>query len=96
MPISVGTEVKNNTIVLGSAVSDTETSLLTSLHTQSLSQPPDPSFMNVLNEVRKCNINKIIFGHLNINSIRNKFEFLVTSIENKIDILIITETKIDD
>ena len=39
--------------------------------------------------------NKVIIGHLNINSIRNKFDKLSYTIENNIDILLISETKLD-
>ena len=39
--------------------------------------------------------NKIIIGHLNINSIRKKFELLSSLIGGKIDILLISETKLD-
>ena len=38
----------------------------------------------------------MILGHLNINSVREKFECLKTIIENNIDILLISETKLDD
>ena len=38
-------------------------------------------------------MNRIIIGHLNINSLRTKFEQLKNI---KIDILVITETKIDN
>ena len=38
----------------------------------------------------------LIFAHLNINSIRNRFEFLATQVRGKIDILMISETKIDE
>ena len=41
-------------------------------------------------------MNRIIIGHLNINSLRNKFEQLKNIIKGKIDILVITETKIDN
>ena len=39
---------------------------------------------------------KLILGHLNINSIRNKFEALKFHIDNNIDIFLISETKLDD
>ena len=42
------------------------------------------------------NPNKIIIAHLNINSIRNKFEILLLLFHGVIDILTICETKIDD
>ena len=51
---------------------------------------------DVLNEIRKKNLNRIIIAHLNINLIRNKFEMLKEVIGNKIDILLISETKLDD
>ena len=41
-------------------------------------------------------MNKLIFAHLNINSVRNKFEFLAEQIKGKINILMISETKIDE
>ena len=37
----------------------------------------------------------IIFSHLNINCIRNKFEYLKEVVSNHVDILVIAETKID-
>ena len=36
--------------------------------------------------IRGDNVNKLIFAHLNVNSIRNKFEFLATQVKGKIDI----------
>ena len=40
------------------------------------------------------NLDRIIFSHLNINSIRNKLETLHDIVKNKIDILLLSETKI--
>ena len=37
-----------------------------------------------------------MIGHLNINSIRNKFDLLKKIVAEEIDILMITETKLDD
>ena len=45
--------------------------------------------------IRSDNLNKVFFARLNINSIRNKFQFLATQVKSKIDILMISETKID-
>ena len=47
----------------------------------------------MLNWMRKKNPNHIIIAHLNINLIRNKFEML-KEVGNKIDILLISETKL--
>ena len=41
------------------------------------------------------NLGKIIIGHLNVNSIRNKINVLNAMTEDNIDILVISETKID-
>ena len=46
--------------------------------------------------MHKDNLNKLIFAHLNINSIRNKFELLSEQIKGNVDVLMISETKIDD
>ena len=43
-------------------------------------------------QVRINNPSRIIFGQININSIRGKFIYIV---DNKIDILIVSETKLD-
>ena len=42
------------------------------------------------------NLNRLIFGQININSIRNKFELLFSLVSNNIDVLLISETKIDN
>ena len=52
--------------------------------------------LDVLTSLRKDNVDRLIFAHLNINSIRNKFENLSQLIRSKIDVLLISETKIDD
>ena len=44
---------------------------------------------------RKKNLNKLTITHLNVNSLRNKPEFLKEQIQDNIDILTISETKID-
>ena len=49
-----------------------------------------------LKSIRIRNLNKIVIGHLNINSLRNKFDFLVTQVKGYIDILMISETKLDE
>ena len=48
-----------------------------------------------LKELRLKNINRLIIGNLNINSIPNKFDQLKIIIKDKVDILLITETKLD-
>ena len=52
--------------------------------------------LNALTSLRKDNVDRLIFAHLNINSIRNKFDNLSQLIRGKIDVLLISETKIDD
>ena len=42
-----------------------------------------------------ANINRLMIGHININSIRNKFEMLSNIIKDNLDILMISETKLD-
>ena len=41
-------------------------------------------------------MNKLILAHLNINSLRNKFDLLHEQIKGSIDTLMIFETKLDD
>ena len=49
-----------------------------------------------LKEMKAQSSDKLILGHLNINSIRNKFEVLNFIIDNNIDMFLISETKQDD
>ena len=49
-----------------------------------------------LPSLRKRNKKKIIIGQLNINSIRYKFQSLSQVLVDKIDIFLVSETKIDD
>ena len=41
------------------------------------------------------NFNKLIIARLNINFLQNKFEFLISLIKDNIDVLMISETKLD-
>ena len=49
-----------------------------------------------LQQVRINNPSRIIFGHININSVRNKFAQLIYIVSNEIDVLMVSETKLDD
>ena len=51
---------------------------------------------NTLKSLSKDNLNEFILAHLNINSIRNKFELLSEQIKGNADVSMISETKIDD
>ena len=50
--------------------------------------------MKTLHEMRIKNASRLI-GHLNISSFWNKFEMLEETIKDKIDIFLISETKLD-
>ena len=47
-----------------------------------------------LKAFRLKNVNKLIIAHLNINSLRNNLEFLISLIKDNIDVLMISETKL--
>ena len=49
-----------------------------------------------LNSIRVSNVDRLIIGQLNINSLKNKLEGLKLIVKGNIDILIITESKLDD
>ena len=48
-----------------------------------------------LRKIRINNVDRLIIANLNINSIRNKFDQLKLLIKDNIDILVVTETKVD-
>ena len=49
-----------------------------------------------LGNLRGKNRNRLIIGQLNINSLTNKFSFLSSQITKYVDILPLSETKLDD
>ena len=50
----------------------------------------------VLSELRANNSERLIIAQININGIDHKFQSLVSIIKNKVDIIMISETKVDD
>ena len=50
---------------------------------------------SLLNKLKLKNVNRLVIGHLNINSLPHKFDQLKSIIGKNIDILVITETRID-
>ena len=56
----------------------------------------DDESYSILKDLKINNLNRIICAHLNINSIRNKFEQLNSMIIGTVNCLILTETKLDE
>ena len=54
------------------------------------------SFGGKLKSLRIANLNRVIIAQININSIRTKFDVLGSGIRGNVDILMSSETKIDD
>ena len=57
------------------------------------------TFLDPLSEIKNLklrNVNKVISGIININSLPNKFEQLKRLVIKHIDVLVITETKLVD
>ena len=52
--------------------------------------------LSEIKNLRLRNVNKVIIGNININSLPNKFEQLKELVIKHIDVLVITETKLDD
>lgn len=49
-----------------------------------------------LREYRKDNLNRVIISHLNINSYNGKFDAFKHLITGNVDVIVLTETKLDD
>ena len=49
-----------------------------------------------LKPLREDNLNRPIFPQININFIKNKFQFLASQIINNVDVLLVSETKLVD
>ena len=52
--------------------------------------------LKALTNIRLKNRNRPIIGQLNINSVRNKFDFLCSKISPSLYLLLVSETKLDD
>ena len=48
-----------------------------------------------MKKIRINNVNRVVIGHININSIRNKFDMLFSMVKDNIDMLMVSETKLD-
>ena len=55
-----------------------------------------PYDIRELKRLRNENPYKVTIGHININSIRNKFESLEKYVGNNVDIVMLSETKTGD
>ena len=53
-------------------------------------------FGDKLKALRLSNVDRIIVAQINVNSIRNKFDASIAGIQNKVDILLISKTKLDE
>ena len=51
--------------------------------------------LNILKKRRNDHLDKLIFGNFNINSISSKFDQMKVLLQGNIDILVLTETKLD-
>ena len=49
-----------------------------------------------LKSLREKNLDRPIFVQININSIRNKFQFLASKVISNLDVLLVSEAKLDD
>ena len=55
-----------------------------------------PHCITEIKNLRVRNVNKVIFGNLNIHSLPNKFDHLREILRKYVDVLGVTETKLDD
>ena len=62
---------------------------------QSAKSKESSNDLSAPDRIRLSNADRLIIGHLNINSLRNKFEMLREIPQDKLDILLISETKVN-
>ena len=60
----------------------------------SASQDDNP--VNIFKKLRSKNEDRLLIAHLNIHFLRNKFEALRPLVQGMVDILVISETKLDE
>ena len=52
--------------------------------------------LKFLNDLKIQNVNRLVVAHLNVNSIEKKIESLKEIIRGNVDILVLSETKLDN
>ena len=62
---------------------------------QSAKSSESSNNLSILDRVRLNNADRLLIGHLNINSLTNKFEMLSEIVDDKLVILLVSETKVD-
>ena len=67
-----------------------------SVYSEDFSNVSHSDAQQVLKNIGKSNVNKLIFAQLNINSLRNKFDMVSGLIKGYVDVFMISETKLDD
>ena len=67
-----------------------------SIYGEDISNVSHSDEQQVLKDIRKSNINKLVFGQLNINSLRNKFDMLSELIKGFVNFFMISKTKLND
>ena len=63
---------------------------------ENISNVPHSNVQQVLKDICKSSVNKLLCGQLNIKSLRNKFDMLSELIKGFVDVFMISETKLDD
>ena len=90
------TSVSNSIETLNEVTFESDESVLSNQSTLStLDYEPISDPFEKLKNTRLKSPNRLIIAQLNINSLRNKFDSLVRMLHNNLDILLISETKID-
>ena len=90
------TSVSNSIETLNEVTFESEVSVLLNQSTLStLDYEPISGLFEKLKNTRLKNPNRLIIAQLNINSLRNKFDSLLRMLHNNLDILLISETKIE-
>ena len=67
-----------------------------SVYLEDVSNVSHSDVQQVLIDIRKSNVNKLVFCQLNINSLRNKFDMLSELIKGFVDVFMTSETKLED
>ena len=66
------------------------------IYLEDVSNVSQSDAQQVLKDICKSNVNKLVFGQLNVNLLRNNFNMLSELIKGFVDVFMISETKLDD
>ena len=86
--------LSGNNINANTKLSNNSDSVVSPLN--NINEETNEDALSILNKCRRDNYDRLIFGNLNINSVNSEFDQMKFLLQGKVDVLVLTETKLDN